>query len=150
MIGLDTNVLVRYLTRDDASQYARAAAQIEASGDKLEWSFAAKSDPLVGKDASGSILWSSELQGGIMTLRGLTANEPTSEQYQLWIVDRGREGPPVDGGVFDVPAGEDQLQVLVDAKLLVGDPAAFIITVEQPGGVVVSRQDRVVMVAAGG
>ena len=33
MIGLDTNVLVRYLTRDDASQYARAAAQIEGAAE---------------------------------------------------------------------------------------------------------------------
>ena len=39
MIGLDTNVLVRYLTRDDASQYARAAAQIEGA--------AARGEPLV-------------------------------------------------------------------------------------------------------
>ncbi|HKB10352.1 MAG TPA: type II toxin-antitoxin system VapC family toxin [Vicinamibacterales bacterium] len=31
MIGLDTNVLVRYLTHDDAAQYARAAAFIEAA-----------------------------------------------------------------------------------------------------------------------
>jgi predicted nucleic-acid-binding protein len=29
MIGLDTNVLVRYLTRDEPAQYARAAAVIE-------------------------------------------------------------------------------------------------------------------------
>jgi predicted nucleic-acid-binding protein len=31
MIGLDTNVLVRYLTRDDAVQYAKAAAFIDAA-----------------------------------------------------------------------------------------------------------------------
>jgi len=31
MIGLDTNVLVRYLTRDEPIQYARAAAFIEAT-----------------------------------------------------------------------------------------------------------------------
>lgn len=36
MIGLDTNVLVRYLTRDDASQYTRAAAQIEGAVDRGE------------------------------------------------------------------------------------------------------------------
>ncbi|HLT38818.1 MAG TPA: anti-sigma factor [Enhygromyxa sp.] len=138
-----------YATRDDPVDPDELTEQIDASKDKLEWSFTAKADPRVGEDAGGSILWSSELQGGIMTLHGLAANEPTTEQYQLWIVDREREGPPVDGGVFDVPAGEDQVRIPVDAKLLVGDPAAFIITVEQPGGVVVSRQDRVMMVAAG-
>lgn len=31
MTGLDTNVLVRYLTRDDPAQYARAAAFIDAA-----------------------------------------------------------------------------------------------------------------------
>ena len=38
MIGLDTSVLVRYLTRDDPSQYARAAAFIDgatARGDRF-------------------------------------------------------------------------------------------------------------------
>jgi len=36
MIGLDTNVLVRYLTRDDAGQYARAAALIGAAANRGE------------------------------------------------------------------------------------------------------------------
>jgi predicted nucleic-acid-binding protein len=31
MIGLDTNVLVRYLTQDDAAQYAKAAAFIDTA-----------------------------------------------------------------------------------------------------------------------
>lgn len=34
MIGLDTNVLVRYLTRDDPAQYAKAAAFIHAAIDR--------------------------------------------------------------------------------------------------------------------
>ena len=36
MIGLDTNVLVRYLTHDDPAQYAKAAAFIEAAIDRGE------------------------------------------------------------------------------------------------------------------
>ena len=36
MIGLDTNVLVRYLTRDDPVQYAKAAAFINAAADRGE------------------------------------------------------------------------------------------------------------------
>ncbi len=36
MIGLDTNVLVRYLTRDDPAQYAKAAAFIDATTDRGE------------------------------------------------------------------------------------------------------------------
>jgi anti-sigma-K factor RskA len=136
--------------RDAAPDPDELTEQIEASSDKLEWSFVAKPDKLVGEGAGGSILWSSDLQSGVMRVRGLAANDPTVEQYQLWIVDRKREGPPVDGGVFDVPAGQDELHLVIDAKLLIGDPAAFVITVERPGGVVVSSQDRVAMVAAPG
>ena len=36
MIGLDTNVLVRYLTQDDAAQYAKATACIDAAIDQGE------------------------------------------------------------------------------------------------------------------
>ena len=36
MIGLDTNVLVRYLTRDDPVQYAKTAAFISAAADRGE------------------------------------------------------------------------------------------------------------------
>ncbi len=36
MIGLDTNVLVRYLTQDEPAQYAKAAAFIEAATEKGE------------------------------------------------------------------------------------------------------------------
>jgi len=36
MIGLDTNVLVRYLTRDDPAQYAKAASVIETATDRGE------------------------------------------------------------------------------------------------------------------
>ncbi|MFV8750112.1 anti-sigma factor [Nannocystaceae bacterium ST9] len=122
-------------------------AQLEGAGDKLEWSFAAQADPAVGESAGGSVVWSSDLQAGVMTLRGLAINEPTDAQYQLWIIDETREGAPVDGGVFDV-TGEGDVTIPIDAKLLVGRPKAFAITVERPGGVVVSAQERVVMLAA--
>ena len=36
MIGLDTDVLVRYLTHDDPAQYAKAAAFIGAAADRGE------------------------------------------------------------------------------------------------------------------
>jgi|SRR5262245_1269351 len=36
MIGLDTTVLVRYLTRDDPAQYAKAARFIDAAADRGE------------------------------------------------------------------------------------------------------------------
>ena len=148
MLGI---ALWLFSTRDRGPTTEDVQASVEAAADKLEWSFTAKPDPSVATDAGGKLVWSSDLQAGVMTLHGLEANDPTTAQYQLWIVDRGRDGPPVDGGVFDVRVGEDgatEVQISIDAKLLVSDPAAFVITVERPGGVVVSSQARVAMVAA--
>jgi predicted nucleic-acid-binding protein len=36
MIGLDTNVLVRYLTQDNPAQFAKAAAFIDAASEREE------------------------------------------------------------------------------------------------------------------
>lgn len=85
----------------------------------------------------GDVVWSTERQEGYMRLTGLPVNDPTSRQYQLWIVDPSRDDEPVDGGVFDFAAGGEQI-IPIDAKLAVGNPAVFALTLEKPGGVVVS------------
>jgi hypothetical protein len=87
---------------------------------------------------TGDVVWSNANQSGFMRLRGLPANRSTVEQYQLWIVDPSRDDKPIDGGVFDIPAGVDEVLVPIDAKLQVDDPQVFAITLEKPGGVVVS------------
>jgi len=138
-----------FVHRNDGVDPADLKAQVEAADDVIEWEFATKPDPSVGEGASGSVIWSSELQAGVMVLDGLDVNDASDLQYQLWIVDTRREGPPVDGGVFDV-GSEGEVEIPIDAKLIVGEPGAFVITVERPGGVVVSGQDRVAMVAAAG
>jgi hypothetical protein len=76
---------------------------------------------------TGDVVWNNREQAGYLRLAGLAANSPATAQYQLWIVDPERDERPVDGGVFDVPAGQS-----------IRSPAAFAITLEQPGGVVVS------------
>ncbi|MFN3167213.1 MAG: anti-sigma factor domain-containing protein [Phycisphaeraceae bacterium] len=92
-------------------------------------------------NAAGEIIWNTDQQTGYMKLTGLPVNDPTKEQYQLWIVDATREGETtdrIDGGVFDVnDAGE--VIVPIDPKIVARKPAVFAITVEQPGGVVVSK-----------
>ncbi len=96
---------------------------------------------------SGDVVWSDEMQEGYLTLTNLTANNPSQNQYQLWIVDPSRDEKPVDGGVFDIPAGQQTTVVPIRNPLLVRDCQAFVITLEQPGGVVVSRQEVVVALA---
>jgi len=83
-----------------------------------------------------------------MKIGGLAANDPGEFQYQLWIFDQGRdERFPVDGGVFDVPSGADEVIVPISAKLDVDRPYLFAVTVEKPGGVVVSSRERIAILA---
>lgn len=95
----------------------------------------------------GDVVWSNDSQQGFMRFEGMPINDPTQEQYQLWIIDPDRDDEPIDGGVFDVTSSGESI-VQIDAKLEVLNPAAFAITIEKPGGVVVSTQDRLPLIAA--
>lgn len=94
----------------------------------------------------GDIVWSSKSQEGYMRLNSLAKNNPTVEQYQLWIFDPERDEKPIDGGVFDIDK-EGEVVVPIQAKLPVGKPTLFAITVEKPGGVVVSDRSRLPLLA---
>lgn len=103
-----------------------------------------------GERPVGELTWDAEAQRGTMRFVGLAPNDPAREQYQLWIFDRERdERFPVDGGVFDIPAGVDTAGVSVEyaARLPVGRAYLFAVTAERPGGVVVSDRSRIVAVA---
>jgi anti-sigma-K factor RskA len=101
------------------------------------------------KGAGGKVIWSDQLQQGYMTLSGIPANDPGKAQYQLWIVDPKRDEAPVDGGVFDIPTDGSPVVIPISAKLALTNPQAFVITLEQPGGVVKSKQEKVVALAKG-
>ena len=96
----------------------------------------------------GDVVWNDDRQEGYMLLTGMPVNDPATSQYQLWVVDPDRDGNPVDGGVFDIPAGASTVVIPIDAKLAVNDPVAFAITREQPGGVVVSKGPLLVVASA--
>lgn len=99
----------------------------------------------LAKDAVGDVVWSNAAQQGFLRVTGLPANDPSVQQYQLWIFDEAQEHP-IDGGVFDVSGGE--LLMPINAKLRVARPKLFAVTLEKPGGVVVSDQKRIALVAA--
>lgn len=101
------------------------------------------------RGVSGDVVWSDEQQFGYMRLVGLPANDPAVAQYQLWIVDPSRDAEPVDGGVFDMPTVAGEVRIPIDAKLPVDDPTTFAITLEQPGGVVVSEGPLLVAASMG-
>lgn len=119
--------------------------------DALQLSWTATPDPAAqrsdGQVASGDLVWSTTTQQGFMRFRQLAVNDPTREQYQLWIFDADQdERYPVDGGVFDVSA-DGEVIVPITAKLRVNRPTLFAITVEKPGGVVVSTRERLPLLA---
>jgi hypothetical protein len=112
--------------------------------------FTPTEDPAARK-GTGDVVWHSGLQRGFMRISGLAPNDPSKEQYQLWIFDEERGDTfPVDGGVFDVGAdAQGDVLVPIQAKLAVSKAKLFAITVERPGGVVVSKRERIVLTAKG-
>lgn len=119
-----------------------------AEADALRVDFA-QQDRSAGDDVGGDVVWSPDRQAGFLRLEGLPANDPSKQQYQLWIIDAERDpAQPVDGGVFDVPAEQSgEVVVPIDAKLPVGQAVAFAVTIEPPGGVVVSSRERLPLLA---
>ncbi len=99
------------------------------------------------KEVLGDIVWSNERQQGYMRFRGLPANDPNKESYQLWIVDETQnQKTPLSGGVFNVSA-DGEVVIPIDAQLKVKKPKMFAVSKEKTGGVVVSDPSRVVAVA---
>ena len=117
--------------------------QDESDTQRLE--FASASDPYAG--LSGEVIWNDEKQEGYMSLENLAVNDPTKNQYQLWIVDPERDELPVDGGVFDITQKDGKSIIPIRNALVINKPVAFVITLEQPGGVVKSKQEIVVALA---
>tara|TARA_B100000902_G_C27171798_1_gene844214 strand:+ start:50 stop:979 length:930 start_codon:yes stop_codon:yes gene_type:complete len=117
--------------------------QDESDTQRLE--FASASDPYKG--LSGEVIWNDEKQEGYMSLENLAVNDPTKNQYQLWIVDPERDELPVDGGVFDITQKDGKQIIPIRNALAITKPVAFVITLEQPGGVVKSKQEIVVALA---
>ncbi|HEX4451750.1 MAG TPA: anti-sigma factor [Kofleriaceae bacterium] len=126
---------------------ADARAALLASADAKPIAWLATADPNA-KGASGDVVWSTAQQRGYMRFVGLAANDPRQFQYQLWIFDKARDDTyPVDGGVFDV-SSTGEVIVTISPKLHVTDATLFAVTVERPGGVVVSKRERIVVTAA--
>lgn len=119
-----------------------------AHANSVKGTLGATKDP-AAKGVSGDFVWDPQTQKGFLHFVGLTSNNPAVSEYQIWIFDATRDQRyPVDGGVFDVPANSDEVIIPINAALNVSKLAAFAVTVEKPGGVVVSSRQHVVVLGA--
>lgn len=129
---------------------AEERAALLAKSDSLKVSLGATKDPAAA-GVTGDVVWDPVTQRGFLHFSGLQANDPAVHQYQIWIFDAGRDKRyPVDGGVFDVPANSSDVVIPIRAALIVRKPAAFAVTLEKPGGVVVTDRQHVLALGATG
>jgi Anti-sigma-K factor rskA len=127
---------------------AEERAVLLAKTDSLKIPLGATKDPAAA-GVTGDVVWDPVTQRGFLHFAGLAPNDPAMHQYQIWIFDAGRDKRyPVDGGVFDVPANAGEVVIPIRASLMVRKPAAFAVTLEKPGGVVVSGREHVVALGA--
>lgn len=118
---------------------------IAADKGLVQANWAPGTTPIEG--ATGDVVWSAQRQQGFMRFHGLPVNSPAKEQYQLWIFDKNQsDKTPIDGGVFNIETAEDAI-IPIDAKLRVQDAYMFAVTIEKPGGVVVSSRERLPLLA---
>lgn len=123
-------------------------ARIEHARDVVRAPWKATDDP-EGRAVRGEVVWSASEQRGYLRLAGLPANDPSARQYQLWVFDAQRDDRyPIDGGVFDVPSASGEVLVPIDARLPVAQAKLFALTIERPGGVVVSQREHLVALAS--
>jgi hypothetical protein len=124
-----------------------------ARGELTDWALDGEGPEIPG--VTGEVVWSEEDQTGYLRLVGLPANDPTREQYQLWIVDeRGLadketgQSNRISGAIFDAETGETI--VPIDPAIPVRNAGAFAVTIEAPGGVWASDMTRRVVIASVG
>ncbi|MFZ4750051.1 MAG: hypothetical protein ACOYMM_06005 [Phycisphaerales bacterium] len=112
----------------------------------VHWPWQGTGDAHVVGEVRGEAYFDPDSEDGLLEIEGLAANDPRIEQYQLWIFDAERDQRyPVDGGVFDIRE-PGRVVIPVKARLDVTKPVQFAITVEKPGGAVVSER-RIALVA---
>lgn len=142
-------VTVLWVAERSGPPHAEARATLLASGaDLVRADCSATEDALVqDRGIAGDVVWSAADQTGYVRLENLPANDATQHQYQLWIFDEERSMDyPVSGGVFDVD-DSGEVVVRLDPRLAIGKPVLFAVTLERPGGVVVSTRERLLVVA---
>lgn len=125
---------------------AQKREQLLASTKNIIKAEVAEAAPGKMPEIKGDVVWNNTEQKGYMRFKGLPVNDPTKQQYQLWIFENPGDKYPIDGGVFDV-IKDGEVIIPIDAKINVDNPKMFAVTKEKPGGVVVSDRTGIVAIA---
>lgn len=145
-LGAAATAIVLQSTPRERRDAADPVAFVRDHPRAVHWKWTGTEDPHIVGAVGGEAYFDPASAEGVLEIEGLAANDPAREQYQLWIFDEARdERFPVDGGVFDV-RGTGRACIPVRARLPVNKPVLFAVTVEPPGGVVVSAR-RIALVA---
>lgn len=133
----------------DKPNPAKQYEEILASANVIKASFGpAPKAPAELARVGGDVVWSDAKQAGYMKLRGLPKNDKGVSTYQLWVFDETQDAKtPIDGGTFDVNA-DGEIIIPINAKLTAKNPKLFAITIEKPGGVVVSDRKKMAALAS--
>lgn len=99
------------------------------------------------ENVTGDIVWSDEKQAGYIRVKGLPKNDVNKNTYQLWIFEENQgTKTPIDGGTFDINS-DGEVIIPIDPKLKAKNPSMFAVTIEKPGGVVVSGREKIAALA---
>jgi hypothetical protein len=133
------------------AQFEQLAA--EPGSVRLAWAdWALGGQPPTIAGVRGEVVWNEARQSGYLLFDGLPKNDPTKEQYQLWIVDsrdlfdKNGQSARISGAIFD--AVEGKFVIPITPAIPVQGAGLFAITIEEPGGTWVSDMSRRVVVAA--
>jgi anti-sigma-K factor RskA len=134
-------------TPTPAPSLAELRDRMKASGGQIAQAEWTKGNVKETEGVTGEVVWSDAEQKGYMTFRGLPVNDANLQAYQLWMFeDANLEPYPKDGGVFNVTANGEVI-IPIDAKIRAMNPKVFAITIEKPGGVVVSDRTKIALLA---
>ncbi len=108
-----------------------------------------KNEPPEQSGVTGEVVWSESKQTGFITFKGLKPNNPSAEQYQLWIIDKRGINQRISGALFDAKPDPrtGEVVVAIEPRIAVDNAAIFALTIEKPGGTWVSDTKRRVVLA---
>jgi hypothetical protein len=138
-----------YETPLDPAQLAENRRQLMTVPDSVQiaWQpFDLPDAPAEQQGVRGDVVWNDSLQEGYIRFVGLQPNDPTVEQYQIWVIDERGLEQKVSGGVFNASA-DGEIIVPITPGIDVGRVGLFAITIENPGGTWVPDLSRRVVVA---